>query len=377
MRPVPRIIPSPAAEDHDPASRPGAPRSPSRGDARVGRWPFKRKQRPPSLDSPARAHGHSVDPAFTMRSSTPRYEGALRPSPSETHRGPGPLRQMASRRLYDPVPARHALRIIGAVGALTLLPTPAHAHLVTTGLGPLYDGISHLFLSFEDLIPVVALALLAGLNGPKAGRLALFVVPAAWLLGGLAGFAVGAPLVPGTVTAASFLVLGGLTAADRRLPPTAVTALAARARPAPRMAQRGRHRRVRARSAGPRRHRERGLRRGGPARRVRRLAPTRLDPDRRPRRRQLDRGDRSPASRLGPPRRVLRRPGDSSPAYLRMAQPDSPGLEHPFVVRPDVHDGQAPDPVRPLAFGRNLQRPLPDVADNPRRPCAVQMVPSG
>ena len=162
-----------------------------------------------------------------MRSSTPRYEGALRPSPSETHRGPGPLRQMASRRLYDPVPARHALRIIGAVGALTLLPTPAHAHLVTTGLGPLYDGISHLFLSFEDLFPVVALALLAGLNGPKAGRLALFVVPAAWLLGGLTGFAVGAPPVPGTLTAASFLVLGGLIAADRQLPSTAVSALAA------------------------------------------------------------------------------------------------------------------------------------------------------
>jgi hydrogenase/urease accessory protein HupE len=73
----------------------------------------------------------------------------------------------------------------------------------------------------------VALSLLAGLNGPKAGRLALFVVPAAWLLGGTAGFAAGTPLGPGTVTAASFLVLGGLTAADRRLPPTAVTALAA------------------------------------------------------------------------------------------------------------------------------------------------------
>jgi hydrogenase/urease accessory protein HupE len=116
---------------------------------------------------------------------------------------------------------------VGAVAVLTLLPAPAYAHLVTTGLGPLYDGISHVFLSFEDLLPVVALALLAGLNGPKAGRLALFVVPAAWFLGGHAGFAAGTPLLPGTVTAASFLVLGGLTALDRRLPPTAVTALAA------------------------------------------------------------------------------------------------------------------------------------------------------
>ena len=122
---------------------------------------------------------------------------------------------------------RPPLPVLGAVAALTLLPAPAHAHLVTTGLGPLYDGISHLFLSFEDLLPVVALALLAGLNGPKAGRLALFVVPAAWLVGGWAGFAVGSRLLPGTATAASFLVLGGLTAADRRLPTTAVTALAA------------------------------------------------------------------------------------------------------------------------------------------------------
>jgi hydrogenase/urease accessory protein HupE len=98
---------------------------------------------------------------------------------------------------------------------------------VTTGLGPLYDGISHLFLSFEDLLPVIALSLLAGLNGPRTGRHALFVVPAAWMLGGLGGFAAGTPLFPATVTAASFLVLGGLTALDRKVAPGAVNALAA------------------------------------------------------------------------------------------------------------------------------------------------------
>ena len=63
-------------------------------------------------------------------------------------------------------------------GALLLWPGAAHAHLVTTGLGPVYDGISHLFLSFDDLLPVVAMALLAGLNGPAAGRRALFTLPA-------------------------------------------------------------------------------------------------------------------------------------------------------------------------------------------------------
>jgi hydrogenase/urease accessory protein HupE len=111
--------------------------------------------------------------------------------------------------------------------ALWLQAAPAGAHLVTTGLGPLYDGISHFLVSFEDLLPVVALALLAGLNGPQAGRRVLFVLPAAWLAGGLAGFLAAAAPAGAWVTAFSALVLGVLVAADRRLPVAVVTALAA------------------------------------------------------------------------------------------------------------------------------------------------------
>jgi len=114
-----------------------------------------------------------------------------------------------------------------AGAALLLSPAAAHAHLVTTGLGPVYDGISHLFVSFDDLLPVVAMALLAGLNGPAAGRRALFVLPAAWLLGGAAGVFAGIAPPPAGVTALSFLVLGILTAADRRLSPSIVAACAA------------------------------------------------------------------------------------------------------------------------------------------------------
>ena len=43
---------------------------------------------------------------------------------------------------------------------------PAHAHLMNTGFGPFYDGLTHLFLTPEDLLPVVALALLAGCAAP-------------------------------------------------------------------------------------------------------------------------------------------------------------------------------------------------------------------
>jgi len=113
-----------------------------------------------------------------------------------------------------------------AVVLCFLLPGAAHAHLVTTGLGPVYDGISHLFVTFDDLLPVVAMALLAGLNGPAAGRRALFTLPLAWLAGGAAGYASGVALLPAGITSLSLLALGILTAADLKLAPSVLTALA-------------------------------------------------------------------------------------------------------------------------------------------------------
>lgn len=103
--------------------------------------------------------------------------------------------------------------------------TPVFAHLVTTGLGPLFDGIGHVIVTPEDLLPVVALALLAGLGGKPYARMVLFTVVAAWLVGGLVGLALGwgAPLA---VTALSFLILGGLVAADRPISIRFGTALA-------------------------------------------------------------------------------------------------------------------------------------------------------
>jgi hydrogenase/urease accessory protein HupE len=107
------------------------------------------------------------------------------------------------------------------------LATSANAHLVNTGLGPFYDGVSHLLLSPEDLIPVIAMAIFAGLNGPIAGRHTLFAMTGAWLAAGVAGSLVGNPLVPPAVTTGSFLLLGTLAATDRRSSPAAVATLAA------------------------------------------------------------------------------------------------------------------------------------------------------
>lgn len=127
------------------------------------------------------------------------------------------MRRLASR------PSRRVAIVTGIVALCC--PTPAAAHLVTTGMGPVYDGIGHLLLTPEDLVPVLALALYAGLRGAAAGRRAMFLLPVAWFAGGIAGCTVGgAPSLP--LPALSFLVLGGLVAADLRIPPVAVTGLA-------------------------------------------------------------------------------------------------------------------------------------------------------
>ena len=107
-----------------------------------------------------------------------------------------------------------------------LVPGRAEAHLVTTGLGPVYDGISHVLMSPEDLVPILAMSFLAGLNGARAGRMTLFSLTVAWLAAGAAGFLFGRTVLPVAVTSVSFLILGGLTAADRRLAPAVVTELA-------------------------------------------------------------------------------------------------------------------------------------------------------
>ena len=122
--------------------------------------------------------------------------------------------------------ARVVRRALAVAGILLALPATSHAHLVSTGLGPFYDGVSHLALTPEDLLPALAIALLAGQNGARAGRLALFALPGAWLAGGLAGLALPTITTAAAVTTVSFLALGGLVAADARLRPEWVAGLA-------------------------------------------------------------------------------------------------------------------------------------------------------
>jgi urease accessory protein len=104
---------------------------------------------------------------------------------------------------------------------------PGEAHLNSTGMGPFYDGLMHFLMSPEDIIPVLALALLAGLRGAEFGRRALLVLPSAWLLGSLFGLAAAAVKGNALVSAIWFLLLGGLLAANAKLSLRLTTALAA------------------------------------------------------------------------------------------------------------------------------------------------------
>jgi urease accessory protein len=102
---------------------------------------------------------------------------------------------------------------------LLLMGVPsAHAHLMNTGLGPFYDGLTHLFVSPEDLLPVIALALFAGLRGPQSGRAVLFILPVAWVAGALAGDLAHTPMTLPVTTAIVTIAFGVLVAADPQLP---------------------------------------------------------------------------------------------------------------------------------------------------------------
>jgi hypothetical protein len=106
-----------------------------------------------------------------------------------------------------------------------LVAAPADAHLASTGLGPVYDGIYHLALTPRQILPMAALALFAGLRGPAHARLVLAILPLTWLIACLAGpgwNGDGAALI----CAATILATGALLASAAPLPPGATAAAA-------------------------------------------------------------------------------------------------------------------------------------------------------
>ena len=119
-----------------------------------------------------------------------------------------------------------ALTAVVVFICLVLFPTTVLAHLVTTGMGPVYDGTVHLLLTPEDLIPVLAIGVYSGLQGREYGRYILFVLPLSWFLGGMVGFLSGQlPTLP--YGSLSFLLFGLMIAINARIPVPVFLSLAA------------------------------------------------------------------------------------------------------------------------------------------------------
>jgi hydrogenase/urease accessory protein HupE len=115
-----------------------------------------------------------------------------------------------------------------AILALLFLASNANAHLVTTGAGSFYDGTAHFFLSFEEILPVVALSLFGGLRGPQFGRWLIVVLPVCWIIGGFAAFKFHNINLPSAIiTVLVMLFPGALLASDWNLPIKIVIAIAA------------------------------------------------------------------------------------------------------------------------------------------------------
>jgi len=119
-------------------------------------------------------------------------------------------------------------RVVRTGAALYALAGPARAHVAETGLGPFFDGIAHLFISPEQLLPLLAVSLLAGLCGRPQGRVALLVLLVLWPVAGFLGLRTGLqslrPVVESPyLVGATLMLLGGLAAFDARMSRGAMT----------------------------------------------------------------------------------------------------------------------------------------------------------
>jgi hypothetical protein len=112
----------------------------------------------------------------------------------------------------------NGLRLIAFAGAFTFGKS-AHAHMISTGVGPFYDGFTHVFVTPADLIAALGLAILGGVGGPLRGRAVLFAMVAGWSAGILGGAVLleseWRPLI---LFPALIVPVGLAIAADRDLP---------------------------------------------------------------------------------------------------------------------------------------------------------------
>ncbi len=105
-----------------------------------------------------------------------------------------------------------------AVVLLASMSTAAQAHLVDTRLGDFYGGMLHPLTAFDEILPWLALAILAALQGPQRARWLLAVFPLGLLAGGvLSQVLPNPPFIP-AVSVALIAITGLAVAAAINVP---------------------------------------------------------------------------------------------------------------------------------------------------------------
>lgn len=113
---------------------------------------------------------------------------------------------------------KQTLRVSWVFLILATSSQSASAHLVSTRFGEYYSGLLHPLTTLTHLIPWIALAMMAMIQGKSEARINLLVFPVAVAIGVLLGVqnpGLAAPVVSNTV---SLAILGAMLALARPLP---------------------------------------------------------------------------------------------------------------------------------------------------------------
>ena len=118
----------------------------------------------------------------------------------------------------DALRSRRRLAPVLVLFAALFAPGSAKAHLVSSGVGPYYDGVAHFFLSPVDLVAVIALAFFGGLGGKTAAKRVVVALPVAWLVGAAVGHRAEFSGIPEWLPAVGIILTGALVALNPKLP---------------------------------------------------------------------------------------------------------------------------------------------------------------
>jgi len=119
------------------------------------------------------------------------------------------------------------LHRLAAAAVLLLAPSAAQAHLVNTRLGDFYGGALHPLTAFEEVLPWLALAALAALQGAARARWLVVVFPLSLFAGCALSQLLPAPSFVPAIAVALIAITGLAVAAAVSLPLPVLLGLAA------------------------------------------------------------------------------------------------------------------------------------------------------